>query len=336
VPSEFSSTVLSECFLAATVHLDLDSDSYTAVPQANLTMSTNDCTNVGPALPDVAGVGILTSFAGQAFLSLALATWFFFVSETGRLVPRHIQGPKARVLAEKRLDVFSEMLMIGNDIQILLGIAYMITVWTHRATVGLYHLRLAYEAVSLVGMSSTSALVCSEFAHAKLNRQLSYKSFRYLSTYLFEAIFFALTVTLLVYLSQWDDASEDPGLCYNTRGIAWPSSAHPASDIIYVVTLTASLLAVMTSAAFMNATRRKIILIATFLQYPVHMYFMIAIRHANQGLLDGGPKKEDDWEFGQTTAMVLLGVAFIELAGHYRDYRKYDYEVGMDPENPDS
>jgi hypothetical protein len=127
--------------------------SSTSSSSSSSPTSTQDveCTNPGPALSDVAGVGILTSFAGQALLSLGLATWFFFLSETGRLVPRRMQGPKARGLAAKRLSVFSEMLMIGNDIQILLGIAYMVTMWTHRRTGGVYHLRLAYEAVSLVG-----------------------------------------------------------------------------------------------------------------------------------------------------------------------------------------
>ncbi|KAK2072954.1 hypothetical protein P8C59_007271 [Phyllachora maydis] len=123
----------------------------------------SNCTDVGPALPDIAGIGILTSLAGQGFLSLALSTWFFFVSETGQLVPRQVQGPKARQLAAQRLDVVSEMLMIGNDIQVLLGSAYMLTAWTHRRHVGLYHLRLAFEAVSMVGVSSTSALVPSSW-----------------------------------------------------------------------------------------------------------------------------------------------------------------------------
>jgi hypothetical protein len=121
-------------------------------------------------------------------------------------------------------------------------------------------------------MSSTSALVCSEFCHAKLGRQIAYRSFRYLATYLFELIYFALTVTLLVYLTQWDTSADSVGYCYNTRGIAASGASHPATDIAYVIVLSASLLAVMTSAAFMNAARRKLILFATFIQYPVRTY----------------------------------------------------------------
>jgi hypothetical protein len=63
------------------------------------------------------------------------------------------------------------------------------------------------------------------------------------------------------------------------------------------------------------------------------MYFMIAIRHVNQPLLEGGT--EDEWEFGQTTAVILLGVAIIELVGHLKEYHTYNRYDGPDPEDPD-
>lgn len=38
---------------------------------------------------------------------------------------------------------------------------------------------------------------------------------------------------------------------------------------------------------------------------------MIVVREANQKLLEGS-EREDRWDFGQSTAMLLLGLAFLE------------------------
>lgn len=41
--------------------------------------------------------------------------------------------------------------MIGNDIQLALGISYMITAFTQTTTIDLYHLHLIFDIVCFVG-----------------------------------------------------------------------------------------------------------------------------------------------------------------------------------------
>lgn len=41
--------------------------------------------------------------------------------------------------------------MVGNDMQMTLGISYMITVYAGKSTLDVYHLRLVFDIVSFVG-----------------------------------------------------------------------------------------------------------------------------------------------------------------------------------------
>lgn len=109
------------------------------------------CEKVGEALPDIAGIGVMVSFAGQAALSLLITIWVFFLSRKGHLNLEYEEGSIAHRKQKKKLELFSSMLMVGNDIQMLLGIAYMITIWVKQNKIGVYHLRLAFDTVSFVG-----------------------------------------------------------------------------------------------------------------------------------------------------------------------------------------
>jgi hypothetical protein len=64
---------------------------------------------------------LLVAFAGQAFLSLTLASWVFFLSKHGRLEVKHEEGSKEHKIERKRLELVTDILMIGNDIQMLTG-----------------------------------------------------------------------------------------------------------------------------------------------------------------------------------------------------------------------
>lgn len=135
-------------------------------------------------------------------------------------------------------------------------------------------------------------------------------------TYIFALLFLALTILLEVRLNEWSDSetSEEPrpGRCYYTKGISSPSAGHPWTDKTYVGITAGWLLLVMASAIFGRSERRKIILLLALLQFPVHLYMTIALRTANQDHLSG-EEGENGWDFGQTTAILLLGVTINEL-----------------------
>jgi hypothetical protein len=54
-------------------------------------------------------------------------------------------------IEQKRLECVSDILMVGNDIQIVIGTSYMISVFSSASTVSTYHLHLAFDIVSFVG-----------------------------------------------------------------------------------------------------------------------------------------------------------------------------------------
>lgn len=125
------------------------------------------CEIVGEEMADLVGIGIVVGFVGQATISLLLAGWVFLFSKLGYLDVEH-RNVKVDAEAEaeeeedqdaarrhaadrKRLEIVSEILMVGNDIQVLLGISYMVTVFSSVASMDTYHLHLVYDIVSFVG-----------------------------------------------------------------------------------------------------------------------------------------------------------------------------------------
>lgn len=120
------------------------------------------CRIVGEERPDIAGIGILVGFVGQATVSLFLAGWVFLFSKLGYLDVHHHpgsvegeeeddEGARRHAADRKRLEIVSEILMVGNDIQVLLGISYMVTAFSSVASMDTYHLHLVYDIVSFVG-----------------------------------------------------------------------------------------------------------------------------------------------------------------------------------------
>ena len=63
----------------------------------------------------------------------------------------------------------------------------------------------------------------------------------------------------------------------------------------------------------------------------------LVLRHNQQHHLDGEEKTEDAWDFGQTTAVVLLNLAIAELFSkawrYYRWERKLRHNNGVDPDD---
>lgn len=153
---------------------------------------------------------------------------------------------------------------------------------------------------------------------------MSFFTIRHRATYLFGVMFLALTILLCLRLNEWD-VDARPGRCYYSHLVtAGGYGSHPLADKIYVGVTAAWMLLAIGMAAFMGVRWRKWILRSAFLQFPVHLYMAIALRSENQGRLAGDERDENGWDFGQTTAVLLLGAAFEELVRKGSDYWKFE------------
>ena len=144
-------------------------------------------------------------------------------------------------------------------------------------------------------------------------------------------LFLGLAILLLVRLhTGWSvDPTATPGSCFRSSGVlAAPSAAHPAADQAYVAVTAAVLLVVMLLAVFGGPERRYFILAAAAAQFPVHLYAVIALRTGNQELLEAaGGESENRWDFGQTTAVLLLLVTLNEFYSKARETVRFEKQV---------
>ncbi|KAB8265130.1 hypothetical protein BDV32DRAFT_145156 [Aspergillus pseudonomiae] len=292
------------------------------------------CELVGEQMATLVGNGVLVGFAGQAALSLGLSAWVFFLTTHGNMDITYPEGSMQREIERKRLEFVSNILMIGSDIQSTLGISYMVTVFSQAQIMDTYHLHLVFDIVSFVGVSNTAALVCWRFCRAKIDastshskgprERVSYFHNRYRATFIFIILYLALLILLCVRLGEWAPNTA-PGRCYFSHLVTGPSASHPGSDQIYVAVTGSWLIIVILAGVFMGVRGRRGILILSSLHFPLHLYMAIALRQANQGKFEGEIKHENEWDFGQTTAVVLLGIAVVELLTKGKKY--YDFET---------
>lgn len=145
----------------------------------------------------------------------------------------------------------------------------------------------------------------------------------YLVTYVFAAMFLALTILLGLRLDQWSP-NHRPGRCYYADLVTTSGADHPAADKTYVAFTAAWMLLVMAASILLGTRMRRVILILAFLQFPVHLYMAIALRESNQPFLEVKDEDENGWDFGQTTAVVLLAVALGELFRKQREYVRFE------------
>ncbi|KAL2833734.1 hypothetical protein BDW59DRAFT_179454 [Aspergillus cavernicola] len=310
------------------------------------------CELVGEEMATLVGNGILVGFAGQAALSLGLSAWVFFLTTHGNMDITNPEGSIRQEIERRRLNFVSNILMIGSDIQSTLGIAYMVTVFAQAQIMDTYHLHIVFDIVSFVGVSNTAALVCWRFCRAKIDvsdlkrrpghskrtrEHVSYLHGRYRATFLFTILYLALTVLLCVRLDEWAPNTE-PGRCYYTHLVTKVTASHPVEDKIYVAVTSTWLIIVILASVFAGVSRRRWILLLSSFHFPLHLYMAIALRQANQGKFEGEKKHETDWDFGQTTAVVLLGIAVVELltkGKEYYDFEKYVTKHGVLPHASD-
>ncbi|PTB62428.1 hypothetical protein BBK36DRAFT_1163109 [Trichoderma citrinoviride] len=312
----------------------------------NLPQTTPECLFVGEGRSDLVGIGIIVGFVGQATISLCLALWAFFFSTSGFLDGHHHPDSVEFEIEQKRLECVSDILMVGNDIQMVIGTSYMISVFSSAGTISTYHLHLAFDIVSFVGVSSAAALVCWTYCTLRLHQTSSsspdYASHllsrhipclrsvhftpRHRGTYLFAALYLVLTILLGLSLDAWNPDAQ-PGRCYLAHLVTHPQASHPAADKVYVAFTAAWMLLVMLAAALSSARWRHSILALAFLQFPVHLYMALALRAANQGHLEGDDARENRWDFGQTTAVVLLAMAARELFDKGTEFYFFEREL---------
>ncbi|KAL7951229.1 hypothetical protein V8C42DRAFT_356612 [Trichoderma barbatum] len=306
--------------------------------------ATTECILVGEGRADLVGIGIIVGFVGQATISLFLALWAFFFSKSSALDGNHTPGSIEFAIEQKRLECVSDILMVGNDIQLIIGTSYMISVFSAAGSIDTYHLHLVFDIVSFVGVSSAAALVCWTYCNLRLHRpavpqdlksHLLSRHFacfrsihftpRHRGTYLFAVMYLVLTILLCINLDDWSPDHE-PGRCYFAHLVTSPYAAHPSADIIYVAITASWMIIVMLAAAFSGARWRHSILILAFLQFPVHLYMALALRAANQGKLEG-EVHENAWDFGQTTAVVLLAMAARELLEKGSEFFFFEHDL---------
>lgn len=304
-----------------------------------------ECILVGETRSDIAGIGIIVGFVGQAIISLCLAVWAFFFSKSGSFFDGgHAPESIEYAIEQKRLEVVSDILMAGNDIQMVVGTSYMISAFANIGQMDVYHLHLVFDIVSFVGVSSAAALVCWTYCNVRLHRSshahdwahhLFERHFacfrsphftpRHRATYLFVSLYLVLTILLCVALDDWA-LDRPPGRCYFSHLVTSPGAPHPMSDKVYVSFTASWMMLVMMAAALSGARWRHTILVLAFLQFPVHLYMALALRSANQGKLDGGGY-ENGWDFGQTTAVILLAVAAKEVFDKSLEYFFFEKDL---------
>lgn len=230
------------------------------------------CEKVGEAMPDIAGYGVLIGFSVQAFISLVLSIWAFFLTKFGRLEVQGEEGTAQHANEKKRLGFVTEILMIGNDLQMITGLALISTALSSWREIDLYHLHLVYDTVSFVGVSNAAALVCWTFMRAKSHESRSrhkifpaYWTGRFRVSYAFAVLFLGLTIFLEIRLDEWPLTAEEAGHCYITTGLAVPGADHPTTDKAYVAVTAVWLLLVMFGSLFASVKFRKPLLLLSAL-----------------------------------------------------------------------
>jgi hypothetical protein len=189
-----------------------------------------------------------------------------------------------------------------------------------------------FDTASLVGVSNTATMLCWSVIAVRSPRYqsrtksgaISRLTPRLLATYLFCALFLALTILTLVRLNGWDD--EVPGRCYHARFVMSPAATHPRDDQIYIGITGIWLLGNMLGPTYGKMKHARKVLGFGLTQFPLHIYMLITLRTANQDFLEGD-HQENEWAFGQTIAVVLLGQTLSQIMRAIYELWKYSEET---------
>jgi len=147
------------------------------------------------------------------------------------------------------------------------------------------------------------------------------------------AIFYLAYVILFgIKLNQWK--TDELGHCYRYNYTALPHSSHPQVDKVYLgitcfymvlLLIMCFVVAQVDSKAdyigkifwphdsdghfwvrFLAWAMRVWLVFTALLQFPLHLYMVIALRAANEKYLEVEEDSEQTWGFGQVVALVLV------------------------------
>ncbi|KAI9154839.1 hypothetical protein HJFPF1_07398 [Paramyrothecium foliicola] len=247
---------------------------------------------------------------------------------------------EARWALQKK--IIDQLLVNVSDIQTLNGKSLSppeepLTGLIQFRTLSLYHMHILYDTSNFTAIS-----ICASLVHhygQNHEKRLS----RFMSLILFTGAYFAFAVIYGIRLEEWND--DKPGLCYDASTIAFSDHAHPTIDQVYLgITCSyclCSLLMCLSCQGAISAqekptrarhiwnkvanrhTAEKLapsIIFIAMLQYPLHLYMVIAMRAVNEPRLTGG--SENAWGFGQIVALILTFATILECLRGISDYRK--------------
>ncbi|RSM00856.1 hypothetical protein CDV31_011609 [Fusarium ambrosium] len=189
---------------------------------------------VGSANPDIAGLGIIISFAFHAGLSLFLSIWSLclwqaaiealdhFIHQASSNSLDELVAQAANLEDGTVWDVLTvpDQPRAGEDAMGLLLAALI-----QRETLSLYHLRVVYDTANFTAVS-----VCASLINVTPDANL--KMTRFLALIVYGYLLVSFSVVFGTTLKNRDE--KVPGRCYNTGLIAAPDSMHPSVDMIYL------------------------------------------------------------------------------------------------------
>ena len=175
----------------------------------------------------------------------------------------------------------------------------------------LVHCRIS-SAITSLDLKLTPAIRVSNCAAVCSFRRSTEKKFFHYGLILVFCILYLVFIGLFgVLLRSWD--WDKSGRCYNIT-LFWGHYMYNALWITLPTIYFFLLLGFATLSIQQPKSRLQYVtLIMSSIQSPVHMYFIFVLRVVNERLLASG-STEQQWGFGQVTAIVLLGTNLVTLA----------------------
>ncbi|KAI1743038.1 hypothetical protein F4680DRAFT_410861 [Xylaria scruposa] len=191
-----------------------------------------------------------------------------------------------------------------SDIQIFNGFSLLIGAITQHVSLSLYHYYVVHITVTFSGVSATAAL-------AAIWKKKDTNAIRVASIFAFLSFHLAFVVLFGLKLQSWDD--NVLGRCYRPQVTPLQFATHPLADRVYLGT-TASFSFVSFAFTFRATTRvadmTSHIVIFALILYLIYVYMLVTIRQSNEAYLSGN--SENEWEFGQVVALVLVTSVLLE------------------------
>ncbi|KAF2424926.1 hypothetical protein EJ08DRAFT_700565 [Tothia fuscella] len=208
------------------------------------------CQNVGSTNPDISGIGIMISFAIQAFIAIVLSMWSFHILRQVNDSTAPLDPTRVFILRARRI-FLNKILLLSSDIQTLNGLALLISGLCQNATLDLYHFRIIYDLVAFTGFANCAAIVPS------LGVANEHRNLRCWVVFMFMLVLIAYTVVFGVRLHSWSD--NQTGHCFVIPAhFLWTIAPHPKFEYIYL-SCTCTVLLIFLALACWPRKARKVV-----------------------------------------------------------------------------